>query len=89
MELIKREDALEAIKNAELGQEYDEVEKVPSVDAVPVVHGHWTESDKCSVCGFMADIDYEYDTLLHYKGEYAWNYCPNCGARMDGERREG
>ena len=37
IELINREAALDAIKFAELGCEYDEVEKVPSVDAVPVV----------------------------------------------------
>lgn len=37
--------------------------------------GHWIEhygDSKCSECGYILKI---YDT----------NYCPNCGARMDGE----
>ena len=85
-DLIKRNDALEAIKIAELGQEYDEVENVPSVDAVPVRHGYNVRDDypslfECSICGWE-----DYDT---YTGDTAtYNYCPNCGARMDGERRE-
>lgn len=32
-ELIRREDALQAIKYSEFGKEYDEVEKVPAVAA--------------------------------------------------------
>lgn len=79
-DLIKRNDALEAIKIAELGQEYDEVENVPSVDAVPVRHGYWGDEwfDHklklvCSACGCFADKMTE--------------YCPNCGARMDGKEQ--
>ena len=49
-----------------------------------VVHGRWKqcfedwrkqiEGDECSVCGFQ-----HYGTSI---GHY--NYCPNCGAKMDG-----
>lgn len=56
-----------------------EVENAPAVDAVPVVHGHWIECplkrypkehiDVCSVCNGKALAKY--------------NYCPNCGAKMD------
>ena len=55
------------------------VKLLPTVDAVPVVHGRWKRGDmptyggyKCSVCQ---------RNTVHYKA----NYCPNCGARMDGE----
>jgi PHP family Zn ribbon phosphoesterase len=51
-----------------------------TVDAVPVVHGRWTPTTKydscwCSCC------------KKQYTGFFAsgWNYCPNCGARMDGD----
>ena len=49
----------------------------PSVDAVEVVHGHWIaeheESIRCSECCFnRANIKIPMD------------YCPNCGAKMDG-----
>ena len=35
---------------------------------------HWSRSDECSNCG--------YNTGKYEEGS---NYCPNCGARMDGE----
>ena len=59
----------------------NEIENMPGVDAVEVVHGHWV-SDKadilfhCSVCETQVSTDWDYDDL-------SWNYCPNCGARMD------
>ena len=51
------------------------LEAQPVVDAVPVVHGHWCEGNSrqpCSVCC--------------YRGMKSWNYCPNCGAKMDAQR---
>ena len=55
------------------------LEKAPTVDAVPVVHGRWDNMDGyktrkvCSMCGW--DVT-EY-------GKF-YSYCPNCGAKMDG-----
>ena len=62
---------------------------LPTVDAVPVVHGRWIDgigsysTANCSVCGWK--IPY-CDDYYGYLGKT--NYCPNCGAKMDGERRE-
>ena len=59
------------------------VKDAPTVDAVEVVHGYWV-SDKadilfhCSVCETQISTDWDYDDL-------SWNYCPNCGAKMDGD----
>ena len=54
---------------------------LPSVDAVEVVHGRWNQDgvyDVCSVCNSC--------TLMpHLKGLSKFNYCPNCGAKMDGD----
>lgn len=61
---------------------YD-IDDAPTVDAVEVVHGQWV-SDKadilfhCSVCETQISTDWDYDDLY-------WNYCPNCGAKMDGD----
>ena len=65
---------------------YD-IEDMPTVDAVEVVHGQWIEDGEsiyCSACGF------ETSSLLPYvcDGEkwvpcYANKYCGNCGAKMD------
>ena len=58
------------------------------VDAVEVVHGEWVierspvEAEfKCSEC------DYLYIDADSYAKE-KYNYCPNCGAKMDGERKD-
>ena len=64
---------------ADTGIEFDgegvanAIANAPTVDAVEVVHGRWLEGktlEKCSICG--------------KKGFPDWNYCPNCGAKMDG-----
>lgn len=64
----------------------DDLSYLPTIDAVPVVHGKWEESDEhkgyctCSVC-FGCYIESE------WANEQKWMYCPNCGARMDGDER--
>lgn len=54
---------------------------IPAVDAVEVRHGEWIWDGyvydtpwQCSECQKLNDI--------------ASNYCPYCGARMDGRREE-
>ena len=76
------------------GYSYDQVhfaiDNAPTVDAEPVRHGHWfkTYDDEgeawmCSEC--CEEWGFEEG---HPKDVYGCNYCPNCGAKMDGERRE-
>lgn len=57
------------------------VDEAPTVEAVPVRHGRWIKmSDAdgifygCSECG-----EWHKETS---------GYCPYCGAKMDGERRD-
>ena len=60
----------------------DQIDQQPAVDAVEVVHGRWKFLDidgwwfdECSICG---------DTTPNHDGSPpGWNYCPNCGAKMD------
>lgn len=63
------------------------LEKAPTVDAVPVVHGRWDDSGRytfpsgstavrCTNCGCaLTESEYRLNN---------WNYCPVCGAKMDG-----
>ena len=76
-----------AQKNAKHPLQYDDVLAVIAdekrVEAVEVVHGRWVSricsygTPKCSVCDWS--IPYSEDSRLD-----ATNYCPNCGAKMDG-----
>ena len=53
------------------------LDEQPTADVVEVKHGEWVKNGKtrtCSCCGyFYINVDMEDD-----------NYCPNCGAKMDG-----
>ena len=65
------------------------IDNAPTVDAVEVVHGQWEFSHtttvekfnvvKCSNCGHEA-----FAIAIYVK---QGRYCPNCGAKMDDERR--
>ena len=62
-----------------------DIESFPTADVAPVVYGQWeTNSDRpdsliCSVCKC------EFDMWKHDPH----NYCPNCGAKMDGGASNG
>ena len=57
------------------------IKNMPAADVAPVRHGRWIEQEKytfgvmydCSICG---------NRILD--NGHSWNYCPNCGCRMDG-----
>ena len=56
------------------------IDNAPTVDAVEVVHGRWIDTPhaygfvtpRCSACLQFSKYHEKYD------------YCPNCGAKMDG-----
>ena len=56
---------------------------LPTADVVPVVHGRWIEDEgegyhgiHCSRCNF---------SIPYGNVRMGYNFCPNCGAKMDGE----
>ena len=67
----------------------EKLENAQAADVAPVVHAYWDDSGRyrferdgslaipCSNCGCALKED-------EYK-KYIWSYCPNCGAKMDGE----
>lgn len=99
-EYIRREDAIKCIEGQcvdgkmwgndesegtliEAYSAIDDLMEIPAADVAPVRHGRWIErksfhaeggiSAKCSAC--QKDVQYLGNPL---------NYCPNCGAKMDG-----
>lgn len=89
-EYIKRDATIEAVKHAwAKGLEPSQyIETLPAADVAPVVHGRWDDSGRytfpagstavrCTNCGCaLTESEYRLNN---------WNYCPVCGAKMDGE----
>lgn len=68
----------------------DSIDAQPTADVVEVKHGKWKKSwcdnnligheyEECSVCGC---------SMLDTNQFWNSNYCPNCGAKMDGKDDE-
>lgn len=92
-EYIKRETAARAVMAAKWVDGSDGamameiVASPPAADVVPVVHGRWDDSGRytfpsgnaavrCTNCGCaLTESEYRLNN---------WNYCPVCGAKMDG-----
>ena len=88
-EYIKREAVIDLItrryENPEICTQ--EINSIPAADVAPVVHARWIHSRyedcseqfelvKCSQCNHEA-----YAMAFYVRGG---NYCPACGAKMDG-----
>ena len=65
------------------------IKEFPAADVQPVKRGRWAQigeqSAKCTACGGVLKsngIDKTGKALI-FKAVY--HYCPNCGARMDGD----
>ena len=84
-EYIEREAAIESIMSDPPDAHYqswyaEKINEIHAADVAPVRYGHWNTINqiatglswkyRCNDCGCTQ--------------EYTHNYCPNCGARMDG-----
>lgn len=62
----------------------DDIDALPTVDAVPVRRGKWKHKKDlkqffCNQCGEPSLTE---DDVYFYSMEFP-NFCPNCGARME------
>ena len=85
-EYIDREVALmKLMQDGCSAKNLQSISDMPAADVAPVRHGQWIEQEKytfgtfydCSIC----------DNRILDNG-HSWNYCPNCGAKMDEEVSE-
>lgn len=96
-EYIDRNELLKTINenvaeahNERCAQILEGILNAPTADVVEVRHGEWIEKDDgwdgvlytCSVCHC------DWITIDGTPFENNMRYCPECGAKMDGERRE-
>lgn len=81
---VWNDDAWEIQANDDYKYYKELVEKASAVDVTPVVHGRWIGSklfdgrdcyqcDKCKAAISAEEFE-----------PYIWNFCPVCGAKMDG-----
>ena len=57
------------------------IESAPAADVALVVHGQWENGNPiCPVCGGDKFKDLDADIWCDWQPDY----CPNCGARMNG-----
>lgn len=88
MDLISRQEAIDTLAEWHDDAITNRLNNLSSVDAVPVRHGRWITHElqingyahatcECTACGSSRP------TTL-----FPLNYCPNCGAKMDGKDGE-
>lgn len=56
--------------------------KAPAADVVPVVHGRWLRADDFVIC---SRCEAEMNQKNSLGVDNFKNFCPNCGAIMDGD----
>ena len=91
-EYIKREAAIDLItrryENPEICTQ--EINSIPVADVAPVRHGRWLSWSRlyygakryeCSLC--YEDTFWDKHSITE-----KYPYCPNCGAKMDGKRKD-
>lgn len=70
-----------------------EIAEMPAADVAPVVHGEWEAADwreydanSCEVICYPKDGIACTHCRYVFKKDALWkkNFCPNCGAKMDG-----
>ena len=65
--------------------------EAPTVDAVEVVHGEWINDVVAGFSPFDDSLPIWIDVMQcsvckeYIDGSHPKNYCPNCGAKMDGD----
>ena len=91
-EYISREAALmKLMQDGCNAKNLQSISDMPAADVAPVVHGKWISLTECANEGVYCSICKK----KVWKSDYAWcskrstnklrsNYCPNCGAKMDG-----
>ncbi len=92
---IKREDAERLLRYYFLSaltedERVDELNRIPSADVFEVVHAYdkdiYPSLFECSNCGWSCDDTYGGEPCNRNGDTY--DYCPNCGARIEYKLKE-
>lgn len=89
---IKREDALKVFDTDSMIKAWHKTEFIPSEDVAPVRHGRWIVGDSLPMHDIAGNLSWgnwytcnqcEFKTYAIERHITQYNYCPNCGAKMD------
>lgn len=85
-EYIKREAALmKLMQDGCSAKNLQSISDMPSADVAEVVHGRWIDGAEDFTCGNHNAECSICRCYVSWDGcDEDFNYCPNCGARMDG-----
>ena len=80
-EIERREALMVGDKRISIDAMKSFIKNRPAVDVASVRHGRWVEKEK-----YTFDIMYDCSLCENriLDSGHHWNYCPNCGAKMDG-----
>ena len=85
-EYIDREEALmKLMQDGCSAKNLQSISDMPGADVAPVVHGHWIEQEDGNLDTYYtcSSCKEDFDLIAGTPCENLYNYCPNCGAKMD------
>ena len=85
-EYIDREAALmKLMQDGCSAKNLQSISDMPGADVAPVVHGHWIEQEDGNLDTYYtcSSCKEDFDLIAGTPCENLYNYCPNCGAKMD------
>ena len=85
-EYIEREAALmKLMQDGCSAKNLQSISDMPAVEAKPVVHAHWIEQEDGNLDTYYtcSSCKEDFDLIAGTPCENLYNYCPNCGAKMD------
>ena len=82
-EIEQREALMVGDKRVSVDSMKSFIKNCPAADVAPVVHGRWDGND-CTVCKLPWNYNMVQDADDWGYFDPMPDYCPNCGAKMDG-----
>ena len=61
------------------------LDQVPAADVIPVIHGQWKREKQDIYCCTNCNEKIHVKEVM---GIPDWKYCPNCGAKMNGGKKD-